>query len=65
MGTHLKYSVNTTLCREDDLEATQRSQNINVTLDSNGIVLFSEEGKRLTDYLFSNSVIIVFIVFLI
>ncbi|NXV03886.1 FLT3 kinase, partial [Cettia cetti] len=37
-------------------------QNINVTLGSNGIVLFSEEGKRLIDFIFSNAVIIVFIV---
>ncbi|KAJ7409594.1 receptor-type tyrosine-protein kinase FLT3 [Willisornis vidua] len=45
MGTHLKYSVNTTLCREDEFEITQRSQKINVTPESNGIVLFSEEDK--------------------
>ncbi|NXM52870.1 FLT3 kinase, partial [Illadopsis cleaveri] len=38
------------------------SQNINMTLGSNGIVLFSEEGKRLIDCIFSNAVIIVFIV---
>ncbi|RMC07253.1 hypothetical protein DUI87_16710 [Hirundo rustica rustica] len=44
-GTHLKPSVNITPCREDELETTQRSQNINVTLGSNGIVLFSEEDK--------------------
>ncbi|NXY36052.1 FLT3 kinase, partial [Pomatorhinus ruficollis] len=54
-GIHLKYGVNTTLCREDELETTQGSQNINVTLGSNGILLFSEEGKRLTDYIFSNA----------
>ncbi|XP_071409467.1 receptor-type tyrosine-protein kinase FLT3 isoform X2 [Pithys albifrons albifrons] len=45
MGTTLKYSVNTTLCREDEFEITQRSQKINVTPESNGIVLFSEEDK--------------------
>ncbi|OWK61558.1 Receptor-type tyrosine-protein kinase FLT3 [Lonchura striata] len=44
-GTHLRYSVNTALCREDECETMERSQNINVTLGSNGIVLFSEEGK--------------------
>ncbi|NXG10287.1 FLT3 kinase, partial [Sakesphorus luctuosus] len=31
--------------REDEFEITQRSQNINVTPGSNGIVLFSEEDK--------------------
>ncbi|KAK4830860.1 hypothetical protein QYF61_013789 [Mycteria americana] len=44
-GTHLKYGVNTTLCREAEFEITQRSQNINVTSGSNGIVLYSEEDK--------------------
>ncbi|XP_027758831.1 receptor-type tyrosine-protein kinase FLT3 [Empidonax traillii] len=45
MGTHLKYGVNTTLYREDESEIMQRSQNINVTPGSNGMVLFSEEDK--------------------
>lgn len=62
MGTYLKYGVNTTLCREDEFETTQRSQNISVIPGSNGTVLFSEEGKRLIDYIFSNAVIMVFIV---
>ncbi|KAF2973757.1 hypothetical protein EK904_004599 [Melospiza melodia maxima] len=44
-GTHLKYSVNTALCRGDEFETMQRSQNINVTLEPNGIVLLSEEDK--------------------
>lgn len=65
LGTHLKYNVNTNLCREEELETMQGSQNINVTLGSNEIVLFSEEGKRLIDYIFSNALIIVFIVLLI
>ncbi|NXE95456.1 FLT3 kinase, partial [Menura novaehollandiae] len=47
--------------KQDEFEITQRSQNINVTPGSNGAVLFSEEGKRLIDYIFSHSVIIVFI----
>ncbi|NXO72049.1 FLT3 kinase, partial [Phainopepla nitens] len=50
--------------KEDEFETTQRSQNINVTAGSNGIVLFSEGGKRLIDYIFSNAVIIVFIILL-
>ncbi|XP_016151702.1 PREDICTED: receptor-type tyrosine-protein kinase FLT3 [Ficedula albicollis] len=45
MGTHLKYGGSTTLCREDEFETTQRSQNMNVTNGSNGIVLFSEEDQ--------------------
>ncbi|XP_064297165.1 receptor-type tyrosine-protein kinase FLT3 [Phalacrocorax carbo] len=44
-GTHLKYNVNMTVCREDEFEITQRSQNINVTSVSNGTVLYSEEDK--------------------
>lgn len=57
--------MNTTLSREDGFEIMKRSQNINVTPGANGTVLFSEEGKSLIDYIFSNSVIIVFIVLLI
>ncbi|NXS69350.1 FLT3 kinase, partial [Pandion haliaetus] len=37
------------------------NQNMNVTCGSNGIALYSGEGKRLTAFLSSNSVIIVFI----
>nr|XP_026646466.1 receptor-type tyrosine-protein kinase FLT3 [Zonotrichia albicollis] len=44
-GTHLKYSGNTALCRGDEFETMQRSQNINVTLEPNGIVLLFEEDK--------------------
>ncbi|XP_054670191.1 receptor-type tyrosine-protein kinase FLT3 isoform X2 [Grus americana] len=44
-GTHLKYGVNTTVCREDEFEITQSRQSMNVTSGSNGIVLCSEEDK--------------------
>ncbi|NXM73274.1 FLT3 kinase, partial [Serilophus lunatus] len=50
MGTHLKYDVNTTLCREDEFEIMKSSQNINMTHGSNGIVLFSEEGSSWNTY---------------
>ncbi|PKU46544.1 receptor-type tyrosine-protein kinase hypothetical protein [Limosa lapponica baueri] len=56
-GTRLKYGVNTTLCREDEFEITQR-QNMNVASGSNGIVLYSEEGKNLIAVTSSNSVAI-------
>uniref|UniRef100_A0A8B9CSC6 receptor protein-tyrosine kinase n=1 Tax=Anser brachyrhynchus TaxID=132585 RepID=A0A8B9CSC6_9AVES len=45
MRTHLKYGVNMSLCREDEFEITQTSQNINMTPGPNGIVLFSEEDE--------------------
>ncbi|XP_069739238.1 receptor-type tyrosine-protein kinase FLT3 [Phaenicophaeus curvirostris] len=44
-GTHLTCGVNMTLCREDEFEITQGSQNTNVTYGSNGVVLNSEEDK--------------------
>uniref|UniRef100_A0A8C3GR86 receptor protein-tyrosine kinase n=1 Tax=Cairina moschata TaxID=8855 RepID=A0A8C3GR86_CAIMO len=43
MRTHLKYGVNMSLCREDEFEIAQTSQNINMTPGTNGIVPFSEE----------------------
>lgn len=60
-GTHLKYSVNTALCRGDEFETMQRSQNTNVTRGSDGIVLLSDEGKRLIDYIFRNAVLLYFL----
>lgn len=63
-ATHLKYGVNTTLCREDEFEITQ-SQTVNVASISNGVVLYSDEGKRLIVFISSNSVINVFIIFLL
>ncbi|KAM8819729.1 LOW QUALITY PROTEIN: receptor-type tyrosine-protein kinase FLT3 [Eudromia elegans] len=44
-GTPLKYSVNMTLCRDNDFGNTQSSQNINVASGLNGIVLYSEEDE--------------------
>jgi len=55
--------VNTILGRE--FEMTQIGQNVNVTSGSNGIALYSEEGKRLIASISSNSVIIVFLILLI
>lgn len=55
MRTHLKYGVNTSLCGEDEFEIAQTSQNINMTPGPNGIVPFSEEGKRLTGVISINS----------
>uniref|UniRef100_A0A493THL2 receptor protein-tyrosine kinase n=1 Tax=Anas platyrhynchos platyrhynchos TaxID=8840 RepID=A0A493THL2_ANAPP len=43
MRTHLKYDVNTSLCREDEFEIAQTSQNVNMTPGPDGIVPFSEE----------------------
>lgn len=57
--------MNTDLYGEDELKATQTSQNINMTSGPNGIALCSEEGKRLIALISVNSVIIVFIVLLI
>ncbi|KFQ76709.1 Receptor-type tyrosine-protein kinase FLT3, partial [Phaethon lepturus] len=37
--------------REDEFEITQSHQNMNVTFGSNGIVLYSEEGKRLIAFI--------------
>lgn len=62
-GTHLNHGVNMTLCRDDEFEITQ-SQNMNVTSGSKRIVLYSEEGKKLTGFVSSNSVITVFIILL-
>ncbi|NXI53802.1 FLT3 kinase, partial [Chloroceryle aenea] len=45
-GTQLKYSVNMTLCREDEFKITQKSQNMNVISGSNGTVLYSEEENE-------------------
>lgn len=52
-GTHLKYGVNTTLCREDEFEIAQ-NQNMNVASGSKGIVLYSEEGENLVAVISSN-----------
>lgn len=62
-GTHLNHDVNMTLCQEDEFEITQ-SQNLNVTFGSSGIVLYSEEGKKLIGFTSSDSVIVVFIILL-
>lgn len=56
--------MNTTLYREDEFEIAQ-SQNMNVTSRSNGIVLYSEEGRRLIAFISSNSAINVFTTFLL
>ncbi|XP_035181404.1 receptor-type tyrosine-protein kinase FLT3 isoform X1 [Oxyura jamaicensis] len=45
MRTYLKYGVSMSLCREDELEIAQTSQNINMAPGPNGIVLFSEEDE--------------------
>ncbi|NXN34586.1 FLT3 kinase, partial [Nycticryphes semicollaris] len=58
-GTHLQYGVNTTPCRQDEFEITQR-QNVNVASGSNGIVLYSEEGKNLL--LLSLVILLLFII---
>lgn len=44
-GAHLEYGVNTDLYGEDELKATQTSQNINMTSGPNGIALCSEEDE--------------------
>ncbi|NXP81756.1 FLT3 kinase, partial [Ramphastos sulfuratus] len=64
-GTHLKRSVNTSLSREDEFDIAQRSQNTNVTSETNGIVLYSEEGNTSIAFISSNSVVMLFTVLLI